>query len=311
MTVTAEQIKIAKDAGMREVDTIAQCCNETGARFYIALAMLEKETGNCRNVYGHDAGGALSGFPGTVDKSNFAVFEWLVFKKGQTSNGVGPSQLTFKGFFTDMEAKGLKPYDLHDNIAYGIKLIQGYYRAGRNAGKLGLEVGNPGARPFDRILQHKNPGPDYVRLGSAADPRYAGKMPLLPPGKGPWQVPSPQWFSEKGPMLTSSALGFAATAGIRTIIPFAPAAPPPHIPAGVADPRPVSTLPDAPIPHGGDTITVTPWNTRYSTLWKISETVYGDGELWPLIYRANEKLIGSDPNVLHTGRGLVMPALVP
>lgn len=135
MTVTAEQIKIAKDAGMREVDTIAQCCNETGARFYIALAMLEKETGNCRNVYGHDAGGALSGFPGTVDKSNFAVFEWLVFKKGQTSNGVGPSQLTFKGFFTDMEAKGLKPYDLHDNIAYGIKLIQGYYRAGRNAGK--------------------------------------------------------------------------------------------------------------------------------------------------------------------------------
>lgn len=135
MTVTAEQIKIAKDHGMHEVDLIAQCCNETGARFYIALAMLEKETATCRNVYGHDSGGALSGFPGLVNKDNYAVFRWLIFTKGQTSNGVGPSQLTFKGFFTDMEAKGLKPYDMHDNISYGIKLIQSYYRAGRNAGK--------------------------------------------------------------------------------------------------------------------------------------------------------------------------------
>jgi hypothetical protein len=132
MTVTAEQIKIAKDHGMREVDLIARCCNETGVRFYIALAMLEKETGTCRNVYGHDAGGALSGFPGAVNKDNYAVFRWLIFTKGQTSNGVGPSQLTFKGFFTDMEGKGLKPYDIHDNISYGIKLIYSYYRDGRD-----------------------------------------------------------------------------------------------------------------------------------------------------------------------------------
>jgi hypothetical protein len=120
---------------MGEVDLIAQCCNETGARFYIALAMLEKETGTCRNVYGHDAGGALSGFPRLVNEGNFQVFYWLVFTKGQASNGVGPSQLTFKGFFTDMQAKGLKPWDMHDNIAYGIKLIQDYYRAGRDQGK--------------------------------------------------------------------------------------------------------------------------------------------------------------------------------
>jgi len=135
MTVTAEQISIAKSHGMHEVDLIARCCNETGARFYIALAMLEKETATCRNVYGHDAGGALSGFPGVVNKDNFAVFHWLVFDKGQTSNGVGPAQLTYKGFFTDMESKGLKPYDMHDNISYGITLIQSYYRAGRKAGK--------------------------------------------------------------------------------------------------------------------------------------------------------------------------------
>jgi hypothetical protein len=49
MPVTAEQIEIAKSHGMQNVELIAQCCNETGARFYIALAML------CR----HCAGTAL------------------------------------------------------------------------------------------------------------------------------------------------------------------------------------------------------------------------------------------------------------
>ena len=34
-----------------------------------------------------------------------------------------------------MESKGLKPYDMHDNIAYGVKLIQQYYRDGRDQGK--------------------------------------------------------------------------------------------------------------------------------------------------------------------------------
>ena len=42
MPVSAEQIEIAKSHGMQNVELIAQCCNETGARFYIALAMLEK-----------------------------------------------------------------------------------------------------------------------------------------------------------------------------------------------------------------------------------------------------------------------------
>lgn len=134
MTVTAEQIQIAKGKGFHFVDEIAKACDATDTHFYLALAMLEKETGTGRNVYGHDAGGALSGFPGTVNKDNYAVFKWLVFTKGQTSNGVGPSQLTFKGFFTDMESKGLKPYDPADNIAYGVKLIGDYYRAARNAG---------------------------------------------------------------------------------------------------------------------------------------------------------------------------------
>jgi hypothetical protein len=47
MPVTAEQIEIAKSHGMQDVELIAQCCNETGARFYIAPAML------CRHCPGN------------------------------------------------------------------------------------------------------------------------------------------------------------------------------------------------------------------------------------------------------------------
>lgn len=133
MTVTAEQIAKAKAQGLQNVDIAARVADETGNKFYHVLALLEKESGG-KNVYGHDAGGALSGFPGTVNKDNYAVFRWLVFDKGQTSNGVGPCQLTWKGFFTDMENHSLKPWEPYDNITYGAKLWLGYYRAARASG---------------------------------------------------------------------------------------------------------------------------------------------------------------------------------
>lgn len=133
MTVTASQITKAKAQGLQSVDIAARVANETGNKFYHLCALLEKES-NGRNVYGHDAGGALSGFPKTVNEHNFAVFEWLVFTKGQTSNGVGPLQLTYKGFFTDMKSKGKKPWDAYDNITYGATLWLGYYRGFRQQG---------------------------------------------------------------------------------------------------------------------------------------------------------------------------------
>jgi hypothetical protein len=135
VNVTPEQIAIAKAAGMNEVDLIARCCNETGARFYLTLAMLEMETTTCRNVYGGDAGGVLSKFKEPVDRSNYLAFRHEVLVADRTSNGVGPSQITSKGLLRDMEAKGLKPWDMHDNIGYGAKLIMSYYRDGRNQGK--------------------------------------------------------------------------------------------------------------------------------------------------------------------------------
>ena len=129
--VTPERIARATRFGLMNVGPAAIACRKAGLPFYAACALLEKESGG-RNVYGHDAGGALSGYPGTVDASNFDVFRWLVFDKGQTSNGVGPCQLTWKGFFIDMEAKGLKPYDIADNMLYGFGLLAGYYAASKS-----------------------------------------------------------------------------------------------------------------------------------------------------------------------------------
>ena len=61
----------------------------------------------CRNVYGNDVGGTFRGFKDPVTECNWRAFRHEVITNGRTSNGVGPSQLTFKGFFTDMESKGL------------------------------------------------------------------------------------------------------------------------------------------------------------------------------------------------------------
>lgn len=130
MTVQARQIELAK-AKLSNVEAIAAACDKTGARFYIACAMIQKESGG-RNVYGHDVGGALSGFGKEVNQGNYEVFEWLVQTKGQASNGVGPAQITWKGFFVEMRAKGLKPWAPADNILFGVDLLNGYYRAARD-----------------------------------------------------------------------------------------------------------------------------------------------------------------------------------
>jgi hypothetical protein len=87
-------------------------------------------------VYGHDAGGALSGYPEVVDESNFKVFLWLL-AKGQTSNGVGPCQITWPGYFTDMANKGLHAWRPLDNMTYGFGILAKHYAASRNWIKAG------------------------------------------------------------------------------------------------------------------------------------------------------------------------------
>ena len=123
---TRAQRRIAVDFGLVNVRQISRAANEEHVPFHVACALFQKESGG-HNVYGHDVGGALSGYPRAVNEENYAVFRWMVITKGMTSNGVGPSQITWRGFFPDMESQGLKPYDVLDNMRYGLRILRGHY----------------------------------------------------------------------------------------------------------------------------------------------------------------------------------------
>jgi hypothetical protein len=132
MTVTAHQIAVAKDTGLSNVEAIAAAANKTKCPFYLALAMIERES-NGKNIYGHDKGGALAGFPLEVNEGNYRVFKWMI-DSGYTSNGVGPAQLTYKGFFDAMEGRGQKPWVAAESTTYGVQLLFGYYKQARADG---------------------------------------------------------------------------------------------------------------------------------------------------------------------------------
>lgn len=122
--ITSKQIDAAQASG-RIVDnlpTLAAACTTTGLPFFMGLTIMQKETRG-QNVYGHDVGGALSGYPGEVNEENYKVFRWLVDKQGMKSNGVGPMQITWGGFFPDMVAKAFSPWDPADNILYAVQYI--------------------------------------------------------------------------------------------------------------------------------------------------------------------------------------------
>lgn len=122
-----QKLELAQRHGLSNTGPMLDAAREAGIPFYVACALMEKES-HGRNVYGNDSGGTFAGAPFGVNKYNWVVFRWLVITKGHQSNGVGPAQLTYKGFFTDMESKGLKPYDVHDNMLYGFRLLKKYKR---------------------------------------------------------------------------------------------------------------------------------------------------------------------------------------
>ena len=85
------QLSSIQAAVLRAADTV-------GCPWWAALACLQMETGEKgANIYGHDAGGAMSG-AGEVTEENFRQFYALI-SNGHTSNGVGPLQITYPGYF--------------------------------------------------------------------------------------------------------------------------------------------------------------------------------------------------------------------
>lgn len=145
---TADQIAKAKAFGLKNVDLISKAADKAKLPFHVACALMQMES-NGDNIWGGDKGGTFSRLPGQVTQELYRAFRWEVINNGKTSNGVGPCQLTWAGslkggkhtggFFTDMESKGLKPWDTFDNMFYGMSLMAGYYKATGSWNKSGVK----------------------------------------------------------------------------------------------------------------------------------------------------------------------------
>lgn len=144
--VTPARIATATAHGIVGAATLADVCRKEDVPFFVACALVLKESGGGDNVYGHDAGGALSGYPHEVDESNFKVFQWLVETKGFKSNGVGPTQITYYPNFAAMAKLGLKPWVGADNLSYGLRLLRAQYDAHKTWESAGAHY-NGGTKP--------------------------------------------------------------------------------------------------------------------------------------------------------------------
>lgn len=138
--VSQRRIDIATKAGLAHAYVAALACREAGLPFPVACALLSKESGG-RNIYGHDRGGVFSTngrsvtiqgktyAPGAdieVTASNCAAFLWQV-GGGALSNGVGPCQITYKGYFPQMLDQDMLPWDPHDNMLFGFRILAANY----------------------------------------------------------------------------------------------------------------------------------------------------------------------------------------
>lgn len=121
---------ILEQHGIRDADALIAAVDETGVPLHIAAAMIEKES-NGLNVYGNDRGGVYSTAdptrpsPNVVTRENYAIFEKRVLA-GETSNGVGPAQITWPGFIRDAKDRGIPLWEPLPNMIYGLTLLRDY-----------------------------------------------------------------------------------------------------------------------------------------------------------------------------------------
>lgn len=143
--VSARRVAIAEDFGLVNVAAAAEACRLAGLPFWAACALLEMESPDFdlgvkggANVWGNDKEtysngevkqwGTFSGYPLYVDEDSYLLFRHEVIVHKKLSNGVGPCQITWPGFFTDMETRGLRPWVPVDNMRYGFELMWWLYQ---------------------------------------------------------------------------------------------------------------------------------------------------------------------------------------
>jgi hypothetical protein len=87
---------------------------------------MERESDG-KNIFGHDAGGAYSDPNKNIEVTEARYKDFLkLIGAGQTSNGVGPMQLTYRGYHigpASLQARGLKGWLPADTIPYGVEIL--------------------------------------------------------------------------------------------------------------------------------------------------------------------------------------------
>ena len=140
-------------AGLLEnSDAAIEAAERVGLYLPAALALWEQENLG-RNTYGNDKDGTFS-TPGAPDigvtEENYAKFYDLVVNQGKKSNGVGPLQITYRGFHPQAKKEGLNLWEPVDNGVFGFRLLLSYkktygtWELARAAYKNGPAVANRG-----------------------------------------------------------------------------------------------------------------------------------------------------------------------
>ena len=155
----ATPTEILAAGGLVNADLIVQAASATGVPLAILAAMVQKESGG-QNIYGRDGkdtaspGVYANDYPLQVTKENFTEFRAAVLA-GQKSNGVGPSQITYPGYWKQYPDYPF--WDVLSNLKFGatllIDLLDGdysdasissagaHYNGGTNPGSKALAYG--------------------------------------------------------------------------------------------------------------------------------------------------------------------------
>ncbi|WP_371031282.1 hypothetical protein [Pseudoclavibacter sp. JSM 162008] len=166
----ARAVDIIAAHGVQNADAIVRAAVAVGLEVAIAAAIIEKES-NGANIYGHDRGGVFSsiglGKPADnrVTEDNFRDFRRRI-ASGETSNGVGPAQITWPGYFPQAERQGVRLWVAEDNIRFGLTIFAGHLRgsgdlvaaghAYNGARQYGVDLANMVARWRERLAGASN-----------------------------------------------------------------------------------------------------------------------------------------------------------
>jgi hypothetical protein len=132
-----------------------------------------------QNIYGKDRDGTFatpSGKPSKlVTEENYAEFYDLVVNQKKKSNGVGPLQITYRGFHPQAKASGLNLWDPVDNGVFGFELMMKYkaqyktWELARAAYKNGPAAANRGEIAASERAYARRVGEWEGRLKDASD----------------------------------------------------------------------------------------------------------------------------------------------